>query len=203
VTRIIVLVASLATVAALAVAAPTAGAAERPSLVDAVAAKLGVSPDKLRDAFKTALAQRVDAAVAAGNLTPEQGAKMKERIAKGHGLGLGAGNGLAKRHKAFADRIAKAKAKAKAKGRGPAAEYLGMTHQELVAELRAGKSLAQVARAKGKSVAGLVAAMVAPAKAALAKAVENHRLDAKRADEILERVTEGVEKLVERAPRTS
>jgi hypothetical protein len=197
VTRIIALAASLATVAALAVAAPSAAAAERPSLVDAVAARLSVSPEKLRDAFKAALAARIDAAVADGKLTPDQGAKLKERIAKANGLGLGARKAFAKRHKAFVERVAKAK------GRGPAAAYLGMTRQELVAELRSGTSLAQIARAKGKTVDGLVAAIVAPAKARLAKAVENHRLTRQRADEILERLTERVEALVQRVPSTS
>jgi hypothetical protein len=196
VTRIIALAASLAAVAALAMA-PTAGAAERPSLVDAVAARLGVSPDRLREAFKAALAERIDASVAAGKLTPEQAARLKERIAKANGLGIGMRKGFAKKHKAFVERVAKAK------GRGPAAAYLGMTRQELVAEIRSGKSLAQIARAKGKSADGLVAAMVAPAKARLAKAVENGRLTRQRADEILERLTERVEKLVQRAPSTS
>ena len=195
-TRIIALAASLATVAALAVAAPTAGAAERPSLVDAVAARLGVSPEKLREAFKAALAARIDAAVAAGKLTPEQGARLKERMAKANGLGLGARAAFVKRHKAFVERVAKAK------GRGPAAAYLGMTRQELVAELRSGKSLAQIARAKGKTVDGLVAAIVAPAKTRLAKAVESGRLTRQRADEILERLTERVAQLVQRVPLT-
>ena len=195
-TRILALAASLAAVAALA-AAPTAGAQDRPSVVDAVAARLGVSPDRLRDAFKAALAERIDAAVAAGRLTPEQGARLKERIAKAKGLGIGARTAFAKKHKAFVGRIAKAK------GRGPAAEYLGMTRQELVTELRSGKSLAQIARAEGKSVDGLVAAMVAPAKERLAKAVEKGRLTRQRADEILERLTERVERLVQRVPSTS
>ena len=40
-----------------------------------------------------------------------------------------------------------------------------------------GKSLAQIAPAKGKSVDGLVAAMVAPAKARVAKAVDERQAD--------------------------
>ena len=78
-----------------------------------------------------------------------------------------------------------------------------MTRQELAAELRSGKSLAQIAVAKGKSVDGLVAAMVAPAKARLAKAVANGRLTRQRADDILERLTDGVERIVQRVPSAS
>jgi hypothetical protein len=42
--------------------------------------------------------------------------------------------------------------------------------------------------------------MLAPAKAGLARAVENGRLTKARADEILARLTEGTKKLVQRVP---
>ncbi len=195
-TRIIALAASLAAVAALAVGVTAAGAANTPSLADDVATRLGVSPDKLRDAFKAALTARIDAAVAAGRLTPEQGAKLKERIANANGLGVGVRKAFAERHKALVGRIA-----ARAKGRGAVTGYLGMTREALRAELAKGQSLAQIAKAKGKSVDGLEAAMLAPAKAALAKAVGNGRLTQQRADEILGRLADGIEKLVQRVPQ--
>ena len=193
-TRIIALAASLAAFAALALAAPALAANDKPSLVDDVAARLGVTPDKLRAAFKAALAARVDAAVANGRLTPEQAAKLKQRIANGNGLGIGARKAFAGRQKAFRARIAKARAHA------PVADYLDMTREQLRTELSSGKSLAQIAQAKGKSVDGLVAAMLAPAKAGLARAVENGRLTKTRADEILAHLTEGAKKLVQRVP---
>jgi hypothetical protein len=195
VTRIIALAASLAAVAALAVGATAAGAADKPSLRDDVAARLGVSPDKLRDAFKAALTARTDAAVAAGRLTPEQGAKLKERIASAQGLGLGIRKAFAERQHAFVGRVV-----ARGKAFGAAADYLGMSRDALRAELAKGQSLAQIAKAKGKSVDGLEAAMLAPAKAALAKAVANGRLTQQRADAILARLTAHVEKLVQRVP---
>ena len=68
---------------------------------------------------------------------------------------------------------------------GPATKYLGITPQELRSELRAGKSLAQIARAHGKTVEGLVDAVVAPARARLDAAVANGHLTRQRADEIL------------------
>jgi len=194
VTRIIALAASLAAFAALALSAPAVAANDKPSLVDDVAARLGITPDKLRAAFKAALTARVDGAVAAGKLTPAQAAKLKQRIAAGQGLGIGVRKGFAQRQKAFRDRIAKAKAHA------PVAAYLGMTREQLRTELRSGKSLAQIAEAKGKSVDGLVAAMLAPAKARLAKAVENGHLTKARADAILARLTEGAKWLVQRVP---
>lgn len=190
--RHIALVASIAAVAVLAAGVGSAAAADTPSLGDAVAARLGISGDQLRAAFKAELSARIDAAVAAGKLTPEQGAKLKERIANAKGLGIMARQGFAKHHKAFVHRIAKAKVK------GPAATYLGMSREDLAAARKNGQSLAQIAKAKGKSVDGLVAAIVAPAKTRLAKAVANGRLTQQRSDEILARLTDRVEKLVGR-----
>ena len=42
---------------------------------------------------------------------------------------------------------------------GPAAKYLGVTDQQLFSDLRAGRSLADVAKAQNKSVDGLKAAL--------------------------------------------
>lgn len=192
------LAASLVAVAALAVGVAGAGAADKPTLADDVAARLGVSSDQLRNAFKAALAARIDAAVAAGRLTPEQGATLKERIVSAKGLGIGVRKAFAQRHKALLGRIAAA-----ARGRGPAAEYLGLTRAQLRDELRKGRSLAQIATSKGKSVDGLEAALLAPAKARLDRAVADNRLTRQRADEILARLAERVEKLVQRVPKAS
>jgi hypothetical protein len=194
-TRIVALAASLVAVAALAVGAAAAGAADRPPLADDVAARLGIPPEKLRDAFRAALTARIDAAVAAGRLTPEQGARLKERIANAKGFGLGIRKAFAKRHHAFVGRVV-----AHGRAMGAAATYLGLSRKELRAELAKGQSLAQIAKAKGKSTDGLVAAMVAPAKAALAKAVSSGKLTQQRADAILARLTDRVEALVERVP---
>jgi lambda repressor-like predicted transcriptional regulator len=85
------------------------------------------------------------------------------------------------------------------------AEYLGMTREALLAELRKGQSLAQIARARGKSVDGLVTAMVAPVKERLAKAVASKRQTQPRADALLEGITDRLERLVQRtfAPRAA
>jgi len=72
------IVAAVAAAAILGIAATSATAAEPPSLADDVAARLGITPDKLRMAFKDAITARIDAAIKAGKLTPEQGARLKE-----------------------------------------------------------------------------------------------------------------------------
>ena len=192
--RIIALAASLAAVGALAVGVGSAAAADKPSLGDAVAARLGITGDQLRAAFKAELTARIDAAVAAGRLTPEQGARLEERIANAKGLGIGARRAFAEKHKALVARIARAR------GLRTAATYLGATPKELRAARQSGQSLAQIAAAKGKSVDGLVAAMVAPAKERAAKAVANGRLTPQRADELITKLTQRVRTLVQRVP---
>jgi Spy/CpxP family protein refolding chaperone len=52
-----------------------------------------------------------------------------------------------------------------------AAEFLGLTEAELFAELEAGKTLAEVAEAQGKTVDALVDALVAEAETAITEMV--------------------------------
>ena len=195
--RHIALAAAVVAVAALAFGAGSAAAADTPSLGDAVAARLGITGDQLRAAFKAELNARIDAAVAAGRLTPEQGAKLKERVANAKGLGIVVRRAFAERHKGLVGRIFQVHRL------GAAAKYLGMTPKELRTARQSGRSLAQIAASKGKSVDGLVAAIVAPAKARAAKAVSNGKLTQQRADELIARLTERVKALVERVPATS
>ena len=191
--RLTAIVAAVAAVAVLGIAAASASAAGPPTLADDVAARLGIAPEKLRQAFKDAITARIDAAVKAGKLTPEQGAKLKERLANANGLGLRLRGRLAMKHPALVRGI-----RARAHRLGPVTKYLGLTPQELRSELRAGKSLAQIATAHGKTVDGVVDAVVAPAKARLDRAVANGHLTRQRADELLGRLTDAVEKAVQR-----
>ena len=82
-----------------------------------------------------------------------------------------------------------------------AAAYLGVTPVALRTELRSGKSLAQVATAKGKSVDGLKTALVAAIKTKVDAAKAAGKLDAARADRLLQRAPQLVERLVNAKPR--
>lgn len=66
-----------------------------------------------------------------------------------------------------------------------AADYLGLTPAQLRTQHEAGKSLAQIAAAQGKSVAGLEDAIYAAAKADLDKAVANGRITSAQEQTIL------------------
>lgn len=144
-----------------------------------IAEKRGVSVDQLKADVAARLTARVDAALAAGKISAERAAKLKERIAQGVLCKGG---------------FVKVKLARKGALRA-AAEYLGLSGQELRAQLP-GTSLAALAQTQGKSVDGLKAAMIAPAKARLAKAVESGRVTQARADQALERLAKLVDRLV-------
>jgi hypothetical protein len=72
---------------------------------------------------------------------------------------------------------------------GAAAKALGMSESDLLTQLRSGKSLAAVAKAKGVDVQKVVDALVAEAKQRLADAVKNGRLTQARADQLLKTLT--------------
>jgi len=140
------------------------------AVVNDAAKQLGVTPSALTAALKKALENRVDAAVAAGRLTKEQGDELKQRIESGDlPLFFGPRGGP---HEHFGELDA-------------AASYLGLTEAELETQLESGKSLAQVAKARGKSVDGLIQALVDRATKRLDAAVAAGRLTKAQEQQIL------------------
>src|SRR4051794_34946211 len=79
-----------------------------------------------------------------------------------------------------------------------AATYIGISLDQLRTELKAGKSLADVAAAHGKTVAGLEAAIVADAKTHLDAAVAAGKLTADEAAQRLAKLQQHVDELVKR-----
>jgi hypothetical protein len=146
---------------------------ESQAVVSDAAEQLGVEPSELTAALKKALANRVDAAVEAGRLTEQQGNELKERIESGDVPLVGLGGprfGHVRHHIGDLD---------------AAAAYLGMTEASLMSALDDGRTLAQIAKARGKSVDGLVTALVDAAKAELAAAVDAGRLTDAQRDSIV------------------
>ena len=160
---------------------------ESQAIIDDAAEQLGVEPSELTDALKQALENRVDEAVESGRLTEEQGDRFKEWIGAGAipflgGLGSKA-FGWGHRHYGFG-------------GLGAAASYLGVTQEELRSGLADGNTLADVAEAEGKTVAGLVDAMVENAEARIDRAVADGKLTTEQAATARERLREHVTALV-------
>ena len=160
---------------------------EQQAVIDDAAKRLGVEPEALENALEGALGARLDEAVKEGRLTEEQAAELKERLKDGtlplfggrghHGHGFGLHG-----PELF----------------GAAATFLGVTEAELRTQLEAGKSLADVAEAGGKSVAGLKAALVDAVEKRLAEAVEAGRLTDAQREEALDRFKERLDDFVAR-----
>lgn len=145
--------------------------AESQAIVNDAAKSLGVEPSKLEAALKKAFEDRIDAAVAAGRLSKEQGQELKKRIEAGDLPLFGPpafGPGFGMPHPFF-------------HGLDAAASYLGLTEEQLESRLESGKTLAQIAKDEDKSVDGLKAAMLKDAKEKLDALVKDGKVT--KADE--------------------
>jgi hypothetical protein len=179
-------VGALAATATLVVGAGAAVAAspeERAARCDArlakAAEKRGVTVDQLQANVEARLLDRIDAAEKAGRISKDRAAKLRERVEAANLCG-------ARKHVAagFAFRgLVKA-----------AADFLGLDSAELRAQLP-GTSLAALAAKQGETEAALEAAMIAPAKERLAKAVAGGKITQARADAVAERLEKIADRL--------
>ena len=144
-----------------------------------IAEERGVSVEQLQTDIKTRLLARIDAAEQAGRISSERAAKLRDRVSEGSLCGA------AHHQKA---RIAAHSMM------GAAAKFLGLDREELRKQLP-GTSLAGLAEKQGKKVDALEAAMVAPAKERLAKAVASGRISQAQAEEIGKKLEMLAEKL--------
>jgi hypothetical protein len=174
---------------------------ESAAIIDDAAEQLGVEPGELEDALKQALENRIDEAVDEGRLTEEQAQRLKERLDAaqapplfgrlGFGFGLGGHGPWSGRWPGHFGSFATLDA---------AASYLGLTETELRAKLADGKSLADVAAEEGKSVEGLVQALVKASTERIDEAVEDGKLTKAQAGALKENLEERVRDRVNREP---
>jgi hypothetical protein len=132
-----------------------------------IATAHGKSVDGLKQAVLDAAKKDLDREVADGDLTAEQEQTILSQLRNGLDDFVNGKDGL--------------RIKIEAKGAGPdlalggpfetAADYLGLSVDQLTDELRAGKSLAEIASAHGKSVSGLKQKLIDAATADIEKAV--------------------------------
>ena len=160
---------------------------DRQAFLNDAAKRLQVTPQRLENALRGAALDRVDAAVKAGKLTPGQANAVKQRLRSGRGLGLGWRGGV--RHGLLGGRHGKL---------DPAAGYLGLTRARLRAQLAAGRSLADVAKARGKSVTGLENAIEDTISARLNAAVKAGRLTSDQKQRILAGLDRRIGDLIQR-----
>jgi hypothetical protein len=163
---------------------------ESKAIIDDAATQLGVKPQALSNALRKALENRIDDAVAAGRLTKEQGAELKQRLDSGDfpplvglgGLG-GRGFGPGFGHEGHFDVL------------DAAASYLGLSEEKLRAALE-NKTLAQIAKEQGKSASGLVQALVTADEKRIDEALAGGRITKDQASELKAHVEERVQALV-------
>ena len=181
--------ATLAVAGGAAAAVAATGSGSRGSdFLDSVAKHLGVSPQKLEDATKAAAVDQVNADLAAGRITKAQADELKARIQSGDGvLGGPGGPGFGRGPGGFAIPGGPGLAGKPfiANELAAAAKYLGLSESDLRSKLEAGQSLADVAKAQSKDLAGLEQAILDAAKADLDKAVADTDLTQSQADDIL------------------
>jgi hypothetical protein len=162
---------------------------ENKAILDGAAKKLGISASKLSDAIRQSLADRVDAAVAAGRMTKAEGDALKQRINSGNFPLFGGTRERGLGHFGFIGKL------------DAAADYLGLTEAQLRTQLEGGKTLAQVAQAQSKSVSGLVDALVNAAKKQLDDAVAAGRLSQAQESDMLNGLRDRITSLVNSAGR--
>ncbi|MGZ4303296.1 MAG: hypothetical protein ACXVSL_00300 [Solirubrobacteraceae bacterium] len=184
--------------------AATQGSSQNPrqQYLNDVAKRLNVTPAQLESALKGASLDQLQAAVKAGKLTQAQANALKQRIQHGAAGGApfigppppfgprGFGPGPFGLHRALLF--------------GPAAgaaKYLGLTEAQLVKQLQSGESLADIAKAQGKTTAGLEQAITSSLKARLDKAVANKRITAAQEQQLLKGLSARINDLVNNTPR--
>jgi hypothetical protein len=170
------------------------------AVLDDAAKRLSVTPEKLRDALSAAQDAQLDQAVKDGDLTQKQADAIKA-ARKQSGMVLG---GPVLRGPHGPGGILELRGGPGGPGFGKhgfgirfdlfedLAQALGTTDAKLKQSLRDGKSIADVAKANGKSLADVRAAVRASVKTHLDKAVKDGDLTQKQADEMLDGISEKI-----------
>jgi polyhydroxyalkanoate synthesis regulator phasin len=175
-----------------AIAAAQGSSSSGQSFLDSVARHLGISSQKLEEATKAAAVDQVDAALKEGKITQAQADELKARIQSG-GFPPLAGPLLGPRfghfHRGgpplFGEKLS------------AAADYLGLSQAELRTKLNDGQTLANIARANGKSVDGLKQAILDEAEKKLDQLVADGDLTRAEADAMLARMKSHIADLVD------
>jgi hypothetical protein len=183
--------AAIAGGAAVAVANNVGGKDPETQILSDAAKRLNVTPSELRQALSAAQDDQLDAAVKAGQLTQQQADDIRaHRKADGHVLGFGrgpGGPGFDGHHGGPMDMDAVAKA-------------LGLSQDELFTKLRSGKTLAEIAKAQGKSLDDVKAAVKKAVLAQLDADLKAGRITKAQRDEEAAEIDEHLAHFGERPP---
>ncbi len=179
------------------------------SIITDAAKRLNVTPDALRSALGAAEDGQLDQAVKDGKLTQEQADAIKARRAKdgsvlgGPGVGGPHGGPGGPGGPGFGRGIGGPGLMFKMGPGGAldaAASALGLKREDLVSELRDGKSIADVAKDQGKSLDDVKKAITDGVTKELDQAVTDKRLTGDQRDKILKELDAHLDDLVTRTP---
>lgn len=156
---------------------------------DALASELGVTPDELTVAGKAAANAAIDAAVAAGDLDEDRAATLRERIEAYDGEGCGFFGRAGAFGRGFGVGMERGIARGFLGGNvfETAADVLGLTSDELIAEVHDAGSLAALAETQGVAYDEVKSAILAAVQADLDAAV-GEGMAQERADAVIERL---------------
>ncbi len=145
-----------------------------------IAAAQGISEEQLQEALYTAMAAKLAEKVADGSLTQEQADKMLERLQDGKLFACPPAGGGEGGHRG---------------GAGTSfdtlSEIIGLTSDEIKAQLKEGKTITEIAAAQGISEEQLQEALYTAMAAKLAEKVADGSLTQEQADKMLERLQDG------------
>jgi len=174
--------------------------AYRDFFIQQFASRLGVTTDKVKEAYSGAYSDMLDQEVKDGKITQAQADQLKQDLANraaqgdalpGFGPGEGRGHGFGKggmRGGMFGlgDEMSLASF----------AKALKMTEADLTSALQSGKTIADVAKDKGVDIAQVKTSVLADLEATLDQAVTNGKLTQTQADAIYNKASSGFDSMV-------
>ncbi len=156
------------------------------TFLERLAGKLGIGQDELKTAIQETQTEMIDEQVADGTLTAEQGERLKERIGE----------------KGFLGPLDRFGIRVHVRGEmggltvEAAATVLGMEPDELLAELRDGTTMAEVAEGQGMAVDKFTSALLDQVRQDLDAQVADGTLTEDQANNAFQRIEENIDSIV-------
>ncbi len=159
------------------------------TFLEKLAQRLGIGRDQLVQAMRDAANDTIDEALQQGRITQDQAQRLRDRVAQtepGFPWGWHKGRwGWHKGHWGLKGVVLQA-----------AAQALNMSTDDLKAELRQGKTLAQVAQEKGISTDDFKSRLLSQVDQQLAQLVQQGRLTQQQADQLKQWVQNNIDAII-------
>ena len=194
---------ALAATAGGAYAATQSSSNSRQALLNDVAKRLNVTPAQLNAAVQGALLDRLNAAVKAGRITQAQANQIRQRIEQGN---FGVPRLFGGRGRGFEAPWPYPHGPLGGPGAmgplGAAAGYLGLSQSQLLNQMfNQRQSLAQIAKAHGKTVSGLEQVLTGAERTRLDALVKAGRITKAQEQKAVSRLSTRIDRLVNRVTR--